>query len=520
MTEPLAFPTQGELVTYTFNAFGVLPVKHDRAFEEKAKTSFQRLLKRLKDEEGLLIKNFEKALETFNERLGRYLQDERSQKIIMGVLADLYHAFNRTMINEGTYTTKKDTLLYFLVTKATSSLVESATFRSLRWRLFAGEDLVPNLEMFLPDISEDGKTIWPLAKVIRWIYSEMNCSQTQFHFPGKVAGATDYSMDQNLENAGNWARDEALPSLPALITNFQHSLEAQKNKREIPAGLQSSMVLRLTLARLATAVCKDISDTYGIKALKRFTTNILMFFTDICLEIDEFKRVTVEAHHVDDPTQIPDPIWEHACADYSNFFFDKKEKALETLHKLYRGDPEFPFKSSVIAKLTDDMGRYPVRTNLYIFVNSGAWQPAPAFYEYLERGLELKKNSRTTLEDVSQFENDLAATTVADQLAWLVPWLKGVIWYRANKFEQAWPFSKEAFTLGKYRAGGNQYLLVNQFLELSAKTRHWREFKAAYEWANYAGIKVRWAGDNQVTQESMESAYAMLGMQNLSYSQV
>ena len=49
MTEPLAFPTQGELVTYTFNAFGVLPVKHDRAFEEKAKTSFQRLLKRLKD---------------------------------------------------------------------------------------------------------------------------------------------------------------------------------------------------------------------------------------------------------------------------------------------------------------------------------------------------------------------------------------------------------------------------------------------------------------------------------------
>lgn len=520
MTEPLAFPTQGELVTYTFNAFGVLPAKHDQEFDEKAKTSFQRLLKRLKDEEGLLVKNFEKALETFNERLGRYLQDERSQKIIMGVLSDLYHAFNRTMIDEGTYSNKRDTLLYFLVTKATSSLVESVAFRSLRWHLFAGDDLVPDLEMFLPDIEEGGKTTWPMAKVIRWIYAETDCSQTQFHFPGKIAGSSDYQMDHNLENAGNWVRDESVPSLPALINNFQESLRAQEGKREIPSRLTSSLELRLTLARVSTAVCKDIAGTYGTKALERFTTNLQMFFTDICVEIEEFKRVTAKAHQVNDLTQIPDPVWAHACSYYSNFFFDKKEKARERLYKLYSADPKFPFKPPVITKLTDDMGRYPVLTNLYIFVNSGAWRPSPTFSKFLRRGLELKNSSNTTLENVSRFENDLSASAVSNQLAWLVPWLKGVCLYRANEFEKAWPFSKEAFILGKYRAGRNQYLLVNQFLELSAKTKRWREFKAAYDWANYAGIRVRWAGDNQLSQEGMESAYAILGMQNFSYPKV
>jgi hypothetical protein len=211
MSENICYPTQGELVSYTFNAFGILPTKHegDSDFDEKAKTSFQRLLKRLKDEEGLLINNFEKAISTFDERLAQFLPDERVRKIIMGVLSDLYRAYNRTMIDEGTYCSKSDTLLYFLVTKGTSGLVESVIFHSLRQRLFDRADLVSDLELCLPDISSEGDITWPVAKAIRWIYSEANCSQIQFHFPGKVAGSSNYRMDRNLENAGNWVRDEA-----------------------------------------------------------------------------------------------------------------------------------------------------------------------------------------------------------------------------------------------------------------------------------------------------------------------
>jgi ABC-type transporter MlaC component len=91
MTESISFPTQGELVTYAFKAFGLLPTKYDRnsEFRDKAKT-FQKLLSRLKDEEGQLTKNFEKALATFDERLSEYLEDKQARNIILGVLADLY----------------------------------------------------------------------------------------------------------------------------------------------------------------------------------------------------------------------------------------------------------------------------------------------------------------------------------------------------------------------------------------------------------------------------------------------
>jgi hypothetical protein len=150
----------------------------------------------------------------------------------------------------------------------------------------------------------------------------------------------------------------------------------------------------------------------------------------------------------------------------------------------------------------------------------GAWQPSPVFLDFLNRGHRLKKDLGTKLEDVTQFEKELNASSVAGQLTWLIPWLRGVCYYRANQFEKAWPYSKEAFTLGKYRAGGSLHLLANQFLEISAKTKRWREFKAGYDWASYAGIRVRWAGDDQLLQEGMESAYTMLGMQNLSYPKV
>jgi hypothetical protein len=245
-----------------------------------------------------------------------------------------------------------------------------------------------------------------------------------------------------------------------------------------------------------------------------------MFFRDICPEIDEFKRVTAKAYQVNALTQIPDRTWQRACSYYANFFLEKKEKALTKLHELYDADPKYPFKQPVIEALAETMGRYPVMTNLYIFMSSGAWAPSPGFSEFLKRGLNLKEDPNTTLDDVSQFEKALDVSNVANQLVWLVPWLRAVCCYRANQFEKAWPFSKTAFMLGKYRAGGNQYLLVNQYLELCAKTKRWREFKAAYEWASYACIRVRWSREGPPSKENIKSAYTILGMPGLTYTQV
>ena len=80
MSKNPCFPTQGELVQFTFNVFGLMPRKYDPSdeFDEKSKKSFQRLLQRLGDEEGLLLNNFEKALDTFHQLLASQIADQVS----------------------------------------------------------------------------------------------------------------------------------------------------------------------------------------------------------------------------------------------------------------------------------------------------------------------------------------------------------------------------------------------------------------------------------------------------------
>lgn len=51
----------------------------------------------------------------------------------------------------------------------------------------------------------------------------------------------------------------------------------------------------------------------------------------------------------------------------------------------------------------------------------------------------------------------------------MVPWLRGVYHYRREEFEAAMPHFQAAFENAKYRAGKNQYKLVNQYVEVAAK---------------------------------------------------
>lgn len=105
MSEKISFPTQGELVSYAFNAFGIMPTKHDRgsSFDESAKRSLQKLLERLREEEGLLIENLDKAISIFEERFSQFLNDAVIRNGIVNVMSNLYRSYNDLIIKEGTY---------------------------------------------------------------------------------------------------------------------------------------------------------------------------------------------------------------------------------------------------------------------------------------------------------------------------------------------------------------------------------------------------------------------------------
>ncbi|WP_158701000.1 hypothetical protein [Phytohalomonas tamaricis] len=81
----------------------------------------------------------------------------------------------------------------------------------------------------------------------------------------------------------------------------------------------------------------------------------------------------------------------------------------------------------------------------------------------IQRGLSLRKDTSITLETIDALEVDMAQADVADRLAWLLHWLRGVLCYRAEDCTSAAIHYQQAFDAAKYTAGSYQYKLVNQY---------------------------------------------------------
>ncbi len=71
-----------------------------------------------------------------------------------------------------------------------------------------------------------------------------------------------------------------------------------------------------------------------------------------------------------------------------------------------------------------------------------------------------------------------------------------------------------AFNNAKYRAGQNQYDLVNQYVEVAAKNDVRKDFKKGIEWAQYLGIEIRWLRNVELTDENLKSVYEMMKVVN------
>ncbi|WP_439858324.1 hypothetical protein [Pseudomonas syringae] len=132
----------------------------------------------------------------------------------------------------------------------------------------------------------------------------------------------------------------------------------------------------------------------------------------------------------------------------------------------------------------------------------------------------MRNGEGVTLEAVHALCEQMKLAGVAERLPWLMHWLKGIVCYRAEDFASASPHYAKAFQLAKYSAGDLQYLLVNQYLEVMAKTKQWRQFKQGARWAGYLDIPVRWLRDNEPTEQNIRNSYGILGLEKIQYARL
>ncbi|WP_147373947.1 hypothetical protein [Massilia cavernae] len=521
MTSTIGFATHGEVLKQLYLAFGVLPRKEARAedFDEKDKKTLQRQLGRLASEEGNLIEYYQKAVDTLRQLLGQYVPMPGYVEAIGTVLDDLESAYAELIQTEGTYLSRRDSFRYYMSIKAVPVLVLALK----RCRLLCGLGDGPGVWhddtfWYLPTFEAGNKVTMPLAKVMRWAYTASGLSQKQFHCPGKLGDVVSPAQQQNLDNAVNWARGKATPSLPALLANFKESFAAQDaHERPVDPTLQQSVLTALVCARVATFVAKQILDTYDAAYLKDVCAQIQQLTELLEDEVQEFLRQLAPIMLRQTSAAQAVGIWLRACAHHERFVRGKLTQVAATLVGLLQEEPQAPFSPELLAELTNKFGGFAVHANVDRITRQQAFVPPEGFAELLAEGFQLRRKATTRLDEIDAFEQSLVQMGLQEVLCWFVPWLRGIYHYRREQFEAAYPYYETAFDLAKYKAGRFQYDLVNQFVELAAKNRKENAFDKGINWALYIGLEIRWLRDKEPTQENRDFVRAIMERANYAH---
>lgn len=512
------FITQGDLLQFTYAAFGVLPQKESDGFDFKGtnKKAIQQQLTRLSKEKGHLNSNMGQSIESLSYSITGYLPNASIMAAIGDTLADIYDSYCSWVKSEGSFLSKSETLRYFITIKVVPLLVVSVNQSLLRYRI---SDL--NLETpkddfwYLPSVDDAGRLKLPLEKVMRWAYEICDTSQTQFHYPEKKADSGCPALQNNLDNAINWTRGAAVPALAALVKNFKESFEAMaKCGREVPKQRQISILTMLIFARVSSYVVKRIVKTYDVDYLKDIGAQLRNYSQWILADVNEFKAECQRIIHKTQSEVLDNPVWQDIFWHYWTFFQGKLDAASNKLQQLHDARSGSPISEDVIGALINKYGRFAVCTCLDLTQRKAAWQPPEGFVDMLIQGFELKKNCHTSVEQIDEYAVQVDAHGLNTALCWMEPWLRAIYYYRSGDYRTAMEYYEIAFNNAKYRAGQNQYDLVNQYVEVAAKNDMWMCFKKGIEWAQYLGIGVRWLRNDEPTEENLKSVYEMMKIVN------
>lgn len=217
----VAFPTQGEVLQFAFDAFGVLPQKYelDEHFNETRKKSTQTALNRLANEVGKLDANLDELLTTFSYLVAGVLPP-REALAFGDVFLDLFDTYRNALVTEGTYLTKSETAKWQMLERSAPRLAISLAKHLQRYNIASDGLLVPAPAYWYLPKRDGDHWAWPLEQVMRWAYDQAGTTILRFHCPQNVDSA---HPTKNLDSAKNWLAGRTLPSWSSLLNNFDES---------------------------------------------------------------------------------------------------------------------------------------------------------------------------------------------------------------------------------------------------------------------------------------------------------
>lgn len=519
-----SFVTLGQIVKFTYDAMGILPKKRD---EKTSLTTedikrIQKQLERLTDEEGALLDRFGELIQTLHDELSKTIQNKKIRSAIGECFFDLFEVYNNIIRNDGTCLSPQESLRWLATAHAVPRLVLSTQKHIVRFNIAADRLIHPqDVDWYLPEISGDSIT-WPLQKGIEWVYLNCNTSPTKFHCGEKTHFQIDAELRQNFENASNWRKGKNLPSWSALHWNFSKSIDRLivegGASPTISSDQKEGMLYILFFARLSTYITKQVHDTYGkeplVKLISLFkkqrdflTKDMNVLKNNIANEIKENK--TPQENHDEAWFVLSNQCW----FNFSNHLLHCAKK-IEQLITISDG---YSISNSDILHLCEQYGEYTVHFILDSLNSAKAVNFPPFFAEAISNGFDLIKSSTTTLQEIDTYEENIRSKDLLFCLEWLVHWNRALLYYRNEEDIEAFKHITNAFKLAQYSAGKNQYQIVNQYIELSAKNNSWKNFKKGVSWAIYLDISVRWLRKDEPTEQKLRSVFNLMKNKKMRY---
>ncbi|WP_241300264.1 hypothetical protein [Burkholderia stabilis] len=503
----VGFPTQGEVLKFAFDAFGVLARKHtdDQKFNETAKKSAQRALGRLAKEVGELDSVLGQLIIDFSYLTADVLHN-RAFWAFGDVFFDSFDNYRHLLKSEGTFLSKMESTRYFFLDRAPRIVVLITKALQCNNVTADGLEMPPDALWYLP--SENGGTWeWPLVKTMRWVYKLTGTSIRGFHCP---SGSDETLLNKNLDSARNWLKGKSLPTWSSLLHNYNQSFDELRKSRvkdntpQLSEVQKQSIRTALFLSRAATYIAKEVREHFGDETLREFCSRASTLQARLSDDSPHFNKA-VERVIVDEqiPEEHRDEIWECVGTNYWNNLDAWQASAFEAIRTGRATVSEIAKTARATFGTFAAMPFEQENDHIPLYL------PPDGFAELLFEGLDLLKSSDLGLSDIDAYSARLARQHLDVKLPWISPLLRSTYHYRREEFKQAFPFIQAAYENGCYCAGAHQYSLLNQYIEIAAKNDKWREFTQGIRWATYLGFKVRWLRDRPQTEENLKFTYTI-----------
>lgn len=513
----LELPALGEAFKVVFELTGLLANKHNQSKvieDDKRKKTIQTQLRRLAFGKG----NPDSLYEDLRKQLQLLLSEAIAQQTIvdtaLATLDSVFQGIRKTLKEQHTYLTKSETAKWLIECGVVDGLINDAHKNaSFNYVPYSGLRL-PSLEAWWLPCFSNSRHQWPLERTWRWIYKQLDTSQTRFHCPD----GDERIGKQNLENTSRWFNRGRLPSWSELQKNFRYSaqlLEACENSkysREISPELKSNFETALFLARFATAAWVKLEKQFGRTFTRQLAIRINSQNRRLKKEVARLHAMNTEL--IQKLPSMPECDRKDILLQNIGPFWKQRSDIVlgnATRFQLKVVDKRDTF-SFTLSELKFFIKRYDGFT-LSMMLTQLKYRPTQEQINYAmlyKSGRDLLRSNSLSLAKMKAFEKKIKASNNEDNLKWLVLWMRGELKVREEKFDTALALYDQAFGDAKTRAGSDLYLFANKFASVCAKANKWSHFKRLIAWTSHADIEIRVLRNYEMSEENIRSSFELL----------